>query len=186
VPNRDKIGYDEIKVDLVIPNKFYRMLNMNTARDIFALIIALVCCYAAAGIGSLFTTPAIPGWYAGLQKPSWNPPNWVFGPVWTLLFTLMAIAAWLVWRRIGTTSISIPLVLFAIQLVLNVLWSYIFFGRHLPGSALIEIILLWLAILTTLISFWRVAPLAGGLLLPYLLWVSYAISLNAGVWRLNR
>jgi len=131
----------------------------------------------------LFSVGSMPGeWYAGLVKPSWNPPAWVFGPAWTLLYILMAEAAWLVWRRVG---FSRPLALYFIQLALNAAWTPIFFGAHQLGWALVEIVVLWIAILLTLLSFRRVSPAAGWLLVPYLAWVSIATFLNFTLWRLN-
>jgi tryptophan-rich sensory protein len=143
----------------------------------------LLVTYAAAAFGSLF----MPGeWYAQLTKPAWNPPNWIFGPVWTALYTMMAVAAWLVWRRGGFAAQRQPLTLFLVQLLLNAAWSPLFFGLHNPGLALAEILLLWLAILGTLIAFWKVQRFAGVMLLPYLAWVSFATALNFSLWQLNR
>lgn len=150
-----------------------------------ALGISIAICFAAAGLGSFFTDPEIGGWYARILKPSWTPPNWVFGPVWSVLYLMMAVAAWLVWREKGFAGAGLPLALFAAQLVFNALWSILFFGRHSIGLALADIILLWCAILATLLSFWRVSPLAGALMLPYLLWVTYASALNYYIWKLN-
>jgi translocator protein len=145
----------------------------------------LLICFTAAGIGSFATAPAITNWYAGINKPSWNPPNWLFGPVWTVLYAMMATAAWLVWRRLGLQAAATPLFFFAMQLMLNTLWSVFFFGLHNPGLAFAEIILLWLSIAATIYYFWRVRPLAGVLLIPYLAWVSFAAFLNFTIWRLN-
>jgi len=151
------------------------------------LIIFVAVCFAVAGLGSLSTNPSIDNWYAALTKPSWNPPNWVFGPVWTILYLMMAIAAWLVWRRKGSVAAAaVPLALFAVQLLLNALWSYLFFGLHRPDLAFAEIVLLWAAILATMLAFRRAVPLAGWLLLPYLLWVTFAAFLNFTIWRLNQ
>lgn len=148
------------------------------------LIVFVAVCFGAAGVGSLYTNPSVDPWYAALTKPSWNPPNWVFGPVWTMLYLMMAVAAWLVWRRRGAAA-GVPLALFAAQLALNALWSYLFFGLHRPGLAFAEITLLWAAILATLLAFRRVVPLAAWLLVPYLLWVTFAAFLNFTIWRLN-
>jgi translocator protein len=145
----------------------------------------LLICFAAAGVGSLVTYPAIPTWYAALNKPSWNPPSWLFGPVWTVLYILMASAGWLVWRKLGARAALTPLFFFGLQLVLNALWSVFFFGLHNPGAAFVEILLLWLSIGVTIFLFWRVRVLAGALLLPYLGWVSFAAFLNLTIWRLN-
>jgi benzodiazapine receptor len=147
------------------------------------LIISITVCLGAAWIGSLFTRPALQVWYADLAKPSWTPPNWIFGPVWTVLFLAMAIAAWLVWQKNGLTAR--PMQLFLLQLFLNVTWSGLFFRLHSPGAAFAEIVLLWFAILATTVEFWRTMPAAGWLLLPYLTWVGYAAALNYSIWRLN-
>jgi tryptophan-rich sensory protein len=148
--------------------------------------MSILACLSAGAVGSFFTGPAIPTWYASLTKPSFNPPNWVFGPVWTLLYILMGIAAYLVWRRgFGDPQARIALVFFLVQLVLNAAWSALFFGLQSPPAALAEIIVLWVAILVTTVLFWRVTPLSGVLLLPYLGWVSFASILNAAIVRLN-
>ena len=125
-------------------------------------------------------------WYAGLVKPAWNPPGWLFGPVWTALYTMMAIAAWLVWRRGGWEWQRGPLLLFLFQLLLNALWMPIFFGLHRPGLGFAEIVLLWFAIAGTIALFRRVNSATTWLLVPYLLWVSYATALTFALWRLNR
>lgn len=157
----------------------------TTARSIVALAVFLALSFAASAIGGLFTFPAIPGWYQGLEKPSWTPPDALFGPVWTALYILMAVAAWLVWKRGGWTAQRGPLTLWGVQLVLNSLWSILFFGMRNPALGLMGIVILWLAILATLIAFWKVSRLAGGLLIPYLAWVSYASALNYSIFRLN-
>lgn len=142
----------------------------------------LALCYSAAAFGSVF----MPGeWYATLQKPSWNPPGWVFGPVWSALYTMMAVAAWRVWQRGGFVAQRKPLALFLGQLLLNAAWTPLFFGLHRPGIALIEIVLLWLAIAATLAAFRPVSRAAAWLLAPYLAWVSFATLLNFALWRLN-
>jgi len=152
----------------------------------FDLILAVLICQGMGLIGSLFTTPAIPSWYAGLIKPSFNPPNWIFAPAWILLYTLMGIAAFLIWnRRNGKKKIKTALVLFSVQLVLNSLWSIIFFGLHLPQYAFLEILVLWVFILLTLLSFYKISKPAGLLLLPYILWVSFATILNLSIMILN-
>lgn len=145
----------------------------------------LLLCFAAAGLGSAFTGPAVQTWYPTLNKPSFNPPAWVFGPVWTLLYTLMGIAAWRVWRD-PSPERRPALVWFGVQLALNVLWSLLFFGAHQPGWAFVEIVLLWGAILATLLRFLSVDRVAGWLLAPYLAWVTFAAVLNFTVWQLNR
>lgn len=151
-------------------------------KSVFGLIGWVLVSLAAGWVGSRFMPGA---WYAGLAKPSWNPPSWVFAPVWSTLYLLMAVAAWLVWRRTGFAGAPAALGMFVLQLVLNSLWSYLFFGLHRPGFALIEIVVLWGAIAATLIAFWRISPPAGALLLPYLAWVSFAAALNLQLWRLN-
>ena len=146
------------------------------------LILWIVLSMAAGWVGSRF----MPGeWYAALAKPSWNPPSSVFAPVWSTLYVLMGIAAWLVWRKVGFAGAPIALGLFVVQLVLNSLWSYLFFGIHQPGAAFVDIVVLWLVILATTIGFWRVSVPAGVLLLPYLCWVGFASVLNLQLWRLN-
>ena len=147
------------------------------------LVVFLVTCFAAAGIGGAVTTPKIASWYAALTKPSWNPPNWIFGPVWTTLYICMAVAAWLVWRQDGVSGATLPLTLFGIQLVLNVLWSCIFFGLEKPGHAFIEVLLLWTAIAATMIFFWQRSSAAGILFLPYLAWITFASILNFTIWQ---
>jgi len=158
---------------------------MITLRQAGGLGGALVICFGAAGLGSLLTEPSIGGWYAALRKPSWTPPNWLFGPVWSALYLAMAIAAWLVWRRAGVSATKLALTLFALQLVLNVGWSAIFFALHIPGFAFVEIVILWLLILVTAVSFWPVSQAAGWLMVPYLSWVAFAAALNCAIWRLN-
>ncbi len=138
--------------------------------------------FVAAFIGSR----SMPGdWYASLVKPSWTPPNALFGPVWSVLYVLMAVAAWLVWRRAGFSDAGLALGVFLVQLVLNALWSYLFFGKHRPDLAFFDIVALWFAIVTVFILFGRVHRGAGALMIPYLLWVSFAAGLNFALWRMN-
>ena len=136
-------------------------------------------------LGSVFTASSVNTWYATVNKPSFNPPNWIFGPVWTTLFVMMAIAAWLVWKPEGFQAAAWPLTLFAIQLALNIAWSWIFFGLHQPGWAFVEIVILWLAIVRTTGAFFGRSKTAGWLMVPYLAWVSFASVLNFTIWRLN-
>lgn len=150
------------------------------------LILFLAGCFIVAGLGSIATTPEIPNWYARLRKPVWTPPNWLFGPVWAALYAAMAVAAWMVWKRAGWDAGKGALVLFFIQLLLNMVWSFVFFRFHSPGWAFAEIILLWAAIAATALSFARVSLTAALLFVPYLLWVTYAAALNFAVWRMNR
>lgn len=156
-------------------------------RELLALLGFVVLCFAAAGFGALFTTPqtAPGGWYSQIQKPSWTPPSWLFGPVWTALYLMMAVAAWWVWRQGGWAAQRGALSLFLVQLVLNAAWSWLFFGLRSPSLGMGGIVLLWVAILLTILAFFRVSPLAGWLMVPYLLWVSYASALNFTIWRLN-
>ena len=151
------------------------------------LISAVAICLVAGFIGSIFTTPAIPTWYAGLNKPSFNPPNWIFAPVWTTLFILMGIAVFLVWEKRGESKLAqYGIYLFGLQLAMNTLWSILFFGMQSPLAALFDIAVLWVLILACIITFWKVAKLAGWLMLPYILWVSFASILNAYIVLLNR
>ena len=150
-----------------------------------ALAIFLAVCLGTAGLGAAVTNLSVGDWYASLAKPSWNPPNWVFGPVWTALYLGMAVAVWLVWRKQGLAGARLPLLLFALQLFFNAAWSALFFGLRNPGLALIEIGLLWLAILATMVAFRRVSPWAAAMLAPYLAWVSFATALNGAIWSAN-
>ena len=156
---------------------------MTTSVQVFGAVGWLVVTFAAAALGARFLPDA---WYRQLNKPAWNPPNWIFAPVWAILYLLMAAAAWLVWRHYGLGGALIPFILFVAQLLLNAAWTWLFFGRHRIRGALIDIAVLWVTILVTLIFFGRLEPLAGILLLPYLAWVSFAMLLNWTIWRLNR
>jgi len=147
-------------------------------------IVAILICQIAGIIGSIFTTPSIPTWYSGLNKPSFSPPNWIFGPVWITLFTLMGISLFLVWEK-GIKKIKIPLIIFGIQLILNVIWSLLFFRLQSPFYAFAEIIILWIAISITILSFFKISKRAGLILMPYIFWVSFAAILNYYVWILN-
>jgi tryptophan-rich sensory protein len=155
--------------------------------DIWKLVVSIIACLAAGAIGSIFTRQAIPTWYATLEKPAFNPPNWIFMPVWTLLYILMGVAAFLVWRKgLENRQVRIALIAFLVQLVLNALWSVAFFGLESPLYGLIVIMFLWLAILFTTLQFYRISRAAGALMLPYLLWVTFAAVLNESIWLLNR
>jgi len=149
------------------------------------LIVFFAICLGAGGLGSFFTTNSVRDWYPRLRKPAGTPPAWVFGPVWTTLYVLMAVSAWLVWREYGRGALPALLIFFA-QLALNVAWSGIFFGSRMPGIAFAEIVVLWLAIAFNIFVFYSLYPIAALILLPYLLWVTYAAYLNFGIWRLNR
>ena len=153
-------------------------------RQTAGFIAWLAICFAAAGIGAAASVQAGP-FYLSLMRPAWAPPASVFGPVWSILYALMAVAAWLVWREGGFRFARSALTLFLGQLMLNALWSWLFFAWHLGAMAFVDIVLLWISIVATLIAFWRIRPLAGLLLIPYLLWVSFATALSYSVWRLN-
>lgn len=146
-------------------------------------LIGWLAISALAGVTGSFFMPG--QWHEQLAKPDWNPPDWVFGPVWTTLYALMGIAAWLVWRRDGFRDGSVPLGLFLLQLSLNAAWTPIFFGAHEIGWALLDLGALWIVLVATVIAFFRVERLAGTLLLPYLAWVTFAFALNFSLWRLN-
>lgn len=150
------------------------------------LIIFILLCEAVGIAGSFFTISNIPGWYAGLVKPSFNPPSWIFGPVWTTLYLLMGIAGYLLWRKRGEIpQAKKAFAWFFIQLALNSIWTPIFFGAHRLGVAFGEIVLLWIAILVTIAIFWRAIKSAALLLIPYAVWVTFAAVLNFALWRLN-
>ena len=153
-------------------------------RDIVKFVIILIICMSAGLIGSFLTAPAIPVWYAALEKPFFTPPDWLFGPVWTSLFVLMSISATLVLRS-GHADTRNALGIFSVQLILNALWSWAFFGLRSPFAGLIEIVFLWIAILVTIKVFFRISRTAGYLLIPYILWVTLALLLNFFIWRLN-
>jgi tryptophan-rich sensory protein len=156
------------------------------ARDIVKLIVSIVACQCAGLIGSIFTTPAIPTWYATLEKPPFTPPNWLFAPAWITLFLLMGIAAFLIWRQgLEQKEVKTALIIFLVQLVLNALWSVIFFGLQSPLYGMVVILALWVAILLTILRFFKLSTAAGALLLPYILWVSFAAVLNISIWILN-
>jgi tryptophan-rich sensory protein len=173
------------------------------------LLASIIICELAGVVGSVFTTPEIKSWYATLNKPAFNPPSWIFGPVWTTLFVLMGVALYLVWNKkfviknkLGNSALrswnkwseklwsgswqkANILLVFALQLVLNVLWSIIFFGSHNVGVAFFELLMLWVAIAYTIINFYRVSKWAAYLLLPYILWVTFAGFLNVALWFIN-
>jgi len=158
---------------------------MSTARSAVGLLVCVAACFAAAGVGGLFTGLSVSTWYHELQRPAWNPPDWVFGPVWTVLYLMMGVAAWLVWRKGGWAGARVALVLFVVQLVLNAAWTGVFFGLRAPGMAFIELAALWIAIVATVIAFWRRSIAAGALMLPYLAWSTFAAVLNFTIWRMN-
>ena len=152
----------------------------------FKLVVSIVACECAGLIGAIFTTGAISTWYATLQKPAFTPPNWLFAPAWTTLYLLMGIAAFIIWRKgFSDRQVRLALLLFCIQLVLNILWSVVFFGLKTPLYGLVVIILLWVAILITILRFRKISVAAAWIMVPYILWVSFATALNAGVLILN-
>jgi len=177
--------------------------------NLLKLLTSIIICELAGVIGAFFTTPAIGSWYKTLNKPSFNPPNWIFGPVWTTLFVLMGISLYLVWRKKwmpineiesdktkawnkwsqkffnGSWQKANIIIIFIVQLVVNILWSAVFFGAQSPDLAFFVLIMLWFAILFTIVNFYRVSKTAGLLLLPYILWVSFAGILNYFIWALN-
>ena len=178
-------------------------------KNFIKLVISVGVSELAGVIGAMFTTPAIPGWYATLQKPALNPPNWVFGPVWTTLYAMIGIALFLVWknnwkvvnhvledtkkpwnkwsRRFWTGDLQKEnvIAIFSLQYLLNILWSYLFFGIHAPGIAFFELLALWCTIVYLIINFYRISKVAACLLVPYILWVSFALYLNCAIWILN-
>lgn len=160
------------------------MNQLPVRKNIIGLVAWLAVCFIAAAIGSVASIHA-GSFYLQLVRPEWAPPPGVFGPVWTVLYAMMGIAAWLVWRVAGFRAARIALFLFLIQLAVNALWSWLFFGWHRGALAFADILLLWALIAGTVITFWRVRPLAGALLVPYWLWVSFAAVLNYAVWQLN-
>jgi len=177
-------------------------------KNFWRLIFCIAICELAGGIGSIFTFPEIGAWYKALIKPGFNPPNWVFGPVWTALFFLLGISLYLVWNKNwkiknkfgkdikgwnpwsekfwqGKWQKENVILVFCLQLFLNVLWSVLFFRMHLPGVAFFEILMLWFAILYTIVNFYRVSKTSAYLLIPYILWVSFAAILNLNIFLLN-
>lgn len=157
----------------------------HSARNLLGLVTCLAACYAAAVAGGLFTVGSIGDWYSTLAKPAWTPPAWLFGPVWTVLYGLMAVSVWLVWLRRGQQPVRWPIMAFTLQLILNAAWSPLFFGLHSPGIALVDIAALWTAIVVTVCLFFRARVVSGILMLPYVLWVSFAAALNFAIWQLN-
>lgn len=157
---------------------------MTSKQQTLGLVGWLVVCFLAAGVGAVASVNA-KEFYGGLVQPSWAPPPWLFGPVWTVLYAMMAVAAWLVWRDGGFARRSGVLTLFLVQLALNAGWTWLFFSLHNGLAALVEIVVLWALIVATVVGFWRVHRVAGALLVPYLAWVSFATVLTYTMWRLN-
>jgi benzodiazapine receptor len=160
------------------------MTQRALSRQATGLFAWLLLAFAAAALGG-FASANAGAFYQQLVRPEWAPPGWLFAPVWSVLYLLMGVAAWLVWRVEGFRQASTVLVLFMIQLAANALWTWLFFAWHLGTLAFIEILVLWLLIVATIFGFWRVRPLAGALLLPYLAWVTFASALSFSIWKLN-
>jgi tryptophan-rich sensory protein len=177
-----RIGRPPVAIPVAIQEQSLRPFSVK--HQAVGLLGWLLASYLAAAVGAIASIRA-GAFYAQLARPDWAPPAEVFGPVWTVLYALMAIAAWLVWRVAGFRAARTPLVLFLVQLVVNASWSWLFFAWHLGGAALADILLLWVLVVATLVAFWRVRPLAAALLVPYLLWISFAMALNWSVWQLN-
>jgi tryptophan-rich sensory protein len=157
---------------------------MNT---FFKLLISVLIPLVVGGISGFFTSQSVSGWYATIQKPWFNPPNWIFGPVWTLLYVLMGISFFVVWKtEVAINLKNKAMLLFTAQLLVNFLWSYFFFYCQEPGWALVDIILMWGLILLTILSFGKISSLSAWLLVPYICWVSFAAVLNYSIWSLNR
>jgi len=148
------------------------------------LVASVLICQMTGLIGALFTTPAIATWYVGITKPSFNPPNWIFGPVWTILYLLMGLSLYLVWSQ-GFEKNKMRMGVFGAQLGLNVVWSVLFFGMGNFGAAFVEILALWVAIAATIVVFYKTSKKASLMLVPYICWVSFAALLNFAIWRLN-
>jgi translocator protein len=159
-----------------------RSSSVSALRQAVALVGWLTLCFAAAGTSLFVTTD---GWFESLRKPVWNPPPWIFGPVWTLLYAMMAVAAWLVWRDGGWKAHRRALGVFCLQVLFNAMWTPLFFAAHQPGVAFLDIVLLWITLAVTTVLFWRISTLAGLLLLPYLGWTTFAAVLNFTIWRMN-
>ena len=160
------------------------MTQYSTSKQVIGLFGWLFICFIAAALGGLASAHA-GAFYQSLARPQWAPPGWLFGPAWTLLYILMAVSAWLVWRRNGFQNATSALSLFIVQLAANALWTWLFFVWHQGAMAFGEILLLWALILATVFTFWRIRPLAGVLLLPYLAWVTFASVLTWAVWKGN-
>ncbi len=161
------------------------MNNPVRMRDTVAFAAFLALCLAVSAIGAAVTATSVGTWYRTLAKPAFNPPDWLFAPVWTALYFMMAVAAWRVWRRDGLRKARTAFALFVAQLALNLGWSIVFFGWRAIGAALVEIVVLLCAILATMALFWRRDRVAGMLFVPYAAWVAFATALNAALWQIN-
>ncbi|TCO08482.1 TspO/MBR related protein [Natronoflexus pectinivorans] len=169
-------SYDDIRV---------LKLNLMKKHLLLKLLISIALPLSVGAIAGMFTAQAVPEWYASLNRPWFSPPNWIFGPVWTTIYILMGISFFMVWKQDATRERNLAILVFFIQLLLNLAWSFLFFYFKMPGLALIEIILLWLSIIVMFFAFYKVNPLAAYINIPYFLWVSFAIPLNAGFYFLN-
>ncbi len=158
---------------------------MMQPKDILALLFFVGLCFGAAALGSYFTQQSLGPWYFALKKPSWTPSGSTIGAVWTVLYAMIGVSGFLVWRKGGFGEQAVPFMLYFVQLILNVLWSAVFFGMKSPGTAFLEIVLLWVAILLTVIAFYHSSKLAAALLVPYLAWVTFAAGLNYVIWNMN-
>ncbi len=161
-----------------------RMTSLSGTKQTLGLAGWLAISFATAAVGAIASASA-GTFYGQLVQPSWAPPSSVFGPVWTVLYAMMGVAAWMVWREGGLRANRSAMTLFLVQLAVNALWSWLFFAWHRGALAFFDIVVLWMLIVATLVSFWRVRPLAGALLIPYLLWVSFAAALSYSIWQLN-
>lgn len=150
-----------------------------------SLFVFILICFCAAALGGFITRGSVKTWYKTIRKPSWNPPDWVFAPVWSTLYLMMAISGWRIWEKAASVDVRYAISLFSIQLLLNIGWSAVFFGMRSIAGALVEIVFLWIAIVLTMTTFLNIDMLAGLLFLPYLLWSSFAAFLNFTIWRLN-
>lgn len=153
--------------------------------NIIKLVISLLLPLSVGAVAGIFTSQAVPTWYASLNRPSFSPPNWIFGPVWTALYILLGISFFLIWKEKASKERDLAIKIFSIQMLLNFAWSFLFFYFNLIGVALIEIILLWISIALMIYLFYKIKPVAAYLNIPYLLWVSFATILNAGYYFLN-
>jgi benzodiazapine receptor len=158
----------------------------ESARSLWSLAGFVAMCLLVEFVSARATSLSVSSWYVDLQKPVWTPPGWVFPIAWTLLYLSMGVAAWMVWQVRSTESVGLALTFFGVQLFLNLLWSMIFFGMRQIGWGLVDISLLWLSIAGTIVAFYSVRPSAALLMIPYLMWVSYATALNFTIWKLNR
>lgn len=162
----------------------YPELTMTSLTQYIGLFVILLICFIVAVLGALASINA-GDFYAELVKPVWAPPGWLFGPVWTMLYIMMGVAAWLVWRPEGFSGAQLALSLFLMQLIFNALWSWLFFHMQLGMWAFVDISLLWICLIAMVILFWQVSVIAGVLILPYIFWVSFAAMLNYHIWQLN-